>query len=167
MFHLSTILRLLVECERKKSYNIKVIFFANVSFQRALLKRFDAQKQIICGMFSFTLLQRDIHLHFMQQRKTERKRWTGQVLKTNELDETRCNITSIGKTWQIIIWLLHTHRKFPDVQISLFLSCLFLSARIINDVQINSSIERNFFRGLIKPYRKKCEIVLRYLKLSL
>lgn len=78
MFHLSTILRLLVEREGEKSYNIKAIFIANVSLQRALLKRFDAQKRIICGMFSFTPLQCDIYLHFMQQRKTEQKRWTGQ-----------------------------------------------------------------------------------------
>lgn len=98
MFHLSTILRLLVEREGEKSCNIKTIFIANVSLQRALLKRFDAQKRIICGMFSFTPLQRDIYLHFMQQRKTEQKRWTGQVLKTNEIDEKRCNITSICKT---------------------------------------------------------------------
>lgn len=98
MFHLSTILRLLVEREGEKSCNIKAVFIANVSLQRALLKQFDAQKRIICGMFSFTPLQRDIYLHFMQQRKTEQKRWTGQVLKTNEIDEKRCNITSICKT---------------------------------------------------------------------
>lgn len=34
----------------------------------------------------------------------------------------RYNITSICKTWQIIIWLLHTHRKFPHVQIFLSFS---------------------------------------------